>query len=417
MNDTALYAAILGIRKPWSVCRVELNLDQGEVLVYVEASNLVERCPECDRKGTRYDASERRWRHLDTCQYRTILVAELPRVQCRKHGVHQIRVPWAAPRSRFTALFEALVIDWLRLTENLSAVARGTRLSWSEVDGIRARAVERGLVRRGRASLPAMLGVDETSFARRHEYVTVIHSPGESKVLEVTDDRKQESLDAFWDQYTPEELEVIEAVAMDMHDPYIASTRNHLRDADAKIVFDKFHVLKHLGDALDKVRRRENRQIKGEGDERLVKTRYLWLTHPERLEREARQTLEALARSTLRTARAFRYKEKASKLWGYVRRGMAERMWRSWLRGALRCQIPEIRKVGRMIRDHWDGVINAATSYLTNAVAEANNAHIQRIKGKACGFRSRARFRVAILFHLGGLDLYPESLATIHTNS
>jgi len=417
VNDRKLYEQILGISSPWHVSHVELKLDGGEVLVFVEGSKAAEACPECGRRCARYDANERRWRHLDTCQYHTILVASVPRIKCNEHGVRQIRVPWAEERSRFTALFEALVIDWLSATENISAVAKGLNLTWEEVAGIRSRAVRRGLARRGRAALPAAIGVDETSITRGHEYVTVVNALSEARVLEVIDHRAEASLDAFWSQYEPGELEKVEQVAMDMWPAYIQSTRKHLTDADEKIVFDKFHILGHLAEAVDKVRRRENRELQRGGDSRLAKTRYLWLTHPDRLEGEARHRLERLRQGSLRTARAFRYKEIASGLWGYVRRGMAERMWRRWLHGALRCKLEEIRKVARMIRNHLYGVMNAATSDITNAMSESVNSHIQRIKKRACGFRSRLRYREAILFHLGGLDLYPATVSSIHSNA
>lgn len=417
MNDRKLYEQILGIPQPWYVEEVALRLDQGEIEVRVAGPAAVEQCPECGKRCSRYDSAERRWRHLDTCQYRTILVAAVPRVDCDEHGVRQVRVPWAEERSRFTALFEALVIDWLQATESIAAVAKGLRLSWDEVSGIRARAVVRGMRRRGRAPLPASVGVDETSIRRGHEYITVVNALGQARVLEVIDDRTQASLDAFWSQYDANELKVIESVAMDMWAAYIASTRKHLPMADEKIVFDKFHIMKHLGDAVDKVRRQEHRTLRAAGDDRLARTRYLWLTHPERLEGEARERIEKLRNGALRTARAFRYKEHASRLWGYVRRGMAERLWKQWLRGALRCHLEPIRRVARMIRDYWYGVINAATSDVTNAMSESVNAQIQRIKKRACGFRSRPRFREAILFHLGGLDLYPNSLQGAHSKA
>ena len=417
VNDRKLYEQILGIPQPWYVEEVTLRLEQGEIEVRVAGSASVERCPECGKACGRYDSSERRWRHLDTCQYRTILVATVPRIDCEEHGVRQVRVPWAEERSRFTALFEALAIDWLQATESIAAVAKGLRLSWDEVAGIRSRAVDRGMKRRGRAALPASIGVGETSIRRGHEYITVVNALGQARVLEVIDDRTQASLDAFWSQYEASELEVVESVAMDMWAAYITSTRKHLSEADEKIVFDKFHIMKHLGDAVDKVRRGENRTLLARGDERLAKTRYLWLTHPRRLEREARAKIEELRHGALKTARAFRYKEHASRLWGYVRRGMAERLWKQWLHGALRCKLEPIRRVARMIRDYWYGVINAATSDITNAMSESMNAQIQRIKKRACGFRSRPRFREAILFHLGGLDLYPQSLQGTHSKA
>ncbi|HEV7764891.1 MAG TPA: ISL3 family transposase [Thermoanaerobaculia bacterium] len=417
MNDRKLYEQILGIAAPWHVEEVELKLEIGQVLIRVEGSSVSEVCPECGERSPRYDKSERRWRHLDTCQYQTILIATVPRIKCNEHGVRQVRVPWSEERSRFTALFEALVIDWLRATESIAAVAKGMRLSWEEVAGIRSRSVERGMKRRGRAVLPASIGVDETSIKRGHEYITVVNALSEARVLDVFDERKEESLNKLWAQYTPEELEGVEKVAMDMWPPYIASTRKHLSFADDKIVFDKFHIMKHLGDAVDQVRRAEHRQLRAAGDERLAKTRYWWLTHPERLDGEARARIDSLRGGTLRTARAFRYKEHASMLWGYVRRGMAERLWRQWLHGALRCALEPVRVVARMIRNHWNGVINAATSDITNAMSESVNSHIQRIKKRACGFRSRTRFREAILFHLGGLDLYPAFPSSIHSKA
>jgi transposase len=418
MNDRKLYEQILGIPQPWYVEDVALRLEEGEIEVRVAGPAAIDNCPECGKRCSRHDGVERRWRHLVTCQYRTILIATVPRVDCDEHGVRQVRVPWAEERSRFTALFEALVIDWLQATENIAGVAKGLRLSWDEVSGIRGRAVARGMKRRGRASLPASVGVDETSIRRGHEYITVVNALGEGRVLDVIDDRPQASLDAFWSQYDAKELEVVESVAMDMWAAYIASTRRHLSGADEKIVFDKFHIMKHLGDAVDKVRRQEHRPLQTSGDERLARTRYLWLTHLERLEGEARQRIDALRHGSLKTARAFRYKEHASRLWSYVRRGMAERLW---------------KRVARMIRDHWYGVINAqwlrgalrcrlepirrATSDVTNAMSESVNAQIQRIKKRACGFRSRPRFREAILFHLGGLDLYPNSLQRAHSKA
>jgi transposase len=326
-------------------------------------------------------------------------------------------VPWAEERSRFTALFEALVIDWLQQTESIAAVAHGMRLSWDQVAGIRARAVKRGLARRGRAPLPAAVGVDETSVARGHEYITVVNALSEPRVLDVIDDRTEASLNQFWSQYSATERSTVEAVAMDMWQPYIQSTRRYLPEADSRIVFDKFHIMKHLGDAVDRVRRREHRALRADGDDRLSKTRYLWLTHPERLDRASRRRIEALARSTLRTARAFRYKEHAAHLWNYIRRGMAERLWRQWLHGAQRCALEPIRQVARMIHAHWDGVINAATSDITNAMSESVNSQIQRIKKRACGFRNRRRFREAILFHLGGLNLSPTTLGSNHSKA
>jgi transposase len=400
------YERLIGLEAPWKVEAVELLLEQGEVRIHVGVDSRTKlSCPECGGRGRRHDTRERHWRHLDTMQYRTILVGRIPRVRCQRHGVVQVAVPWAEAGSRFTALFEALAIDWLQ-EASLSAVGRQLRITWDEADGIQARAVRRGLARR-ELEMPAQIGVDETSFQRRHEYVTVVSDLKRPRVVYVADDRKKEGLDAFFRAAGPEACARVESVATDMWEPYIQSIREFVPDAERKIVFDKFHIAKHLGEAVDRVRKQEQRELRAEGDERLVKTKYLWLQNPDHMSRERWVAFQPLRHSTLRVARAWALKETAMALWGYRRLGWARRAWDSWLSWAVRCRLEPMRRVAWMIKRHYQGVLNAAVSGVTNAVAEGFNAKIQWIKRTACGFRNRERFRNAIYFHLGGLDLYP----------
>ena len=154
------------------------------------------------------------------CEYRTTIVAQVPRVRCDDHGVKQVHVPWGDPGSRFTSAFEAFAIGWLQ-DATVAAVARRLRLTWDQVDGIMQRAVRRGLARR-EEHVPAHIAVDETSFQKRHEYVTVVTDRESGCVLYVADDRRMESLDGFFAQFEPSELLAIESVTMDMWKPYIA---------------------------------------------------------------------------------------------------------------------------------------------------------------------------------------------------
>jgi transposase len=384
---------------------VSVELDPGATL----------RCPKCEGRGSRYDSRERRWRHLDTMQYRTILVADVPRIQCDKHCVVQIMVPWSDPKSRFTALFEALVIDWLK-EASFSAVARQLSLSWDQVDGIQERAVRRGLARR-KKQRPRRIGVDETSFRKGAEYITVVNDLDQNKVLWVGDNRRKQTLSVFYAELGVEGCERLESVAMDMWAPYISSTREHVPDADQRIVFDKFHIAQHLGRAVDEVRRAENRELVREGDGRLKNTKYLWLTNPDRMSRSRWEGFALLRDSQLRVARAWAIKESAMMLWGYVRRGWAERAWKGWYDWAIRSRLEPIKRVARLIKYYWDGVLNAATTDVTNAKSEGMNSKIQWVKRKACGYRNRKRFHNAIYFHLAGLDLYPDALKSTHTNA
>ena len=233
-----------------------------------------------------YDHREREWRHLDTCQLQTRLHARVPRVECPTQGVVQSAVPWATPGSKFTLLFERLAIDRLREAA-VTAVTRQLKLGWDAVWGIERRAVARGLERRGTLAL-RYVGLDEKSFQRRHDYVTVVSDLAGARVLFVADDRRRESLEAFWALgLTAAQRAQVEAIAMDVWEPCVQATRAHVPDADAKIVFDRFHCAKHLNEGIDRVRRAGPRELRAGGDTRLTGTKYAWLRHPDRFTREA----------------------------------------------------------------------------------------------------------------------------------
>jgi transposase len=156
---------------------------------------------------------------------------------------------------------------------------------------------------------------------------------------------------------------------------------------------------------------KEVKVFKAEGDERLKRTRYLWLQNPENMSEERWDGVFAdLRESALKTARAWAVKEHAMTLWGYATRGWAKRAWKSLIGWALRTRMEPVKKVGCMIRTHLWGILNAIVHGVTNARLESINARIQWVKKMACGFRNRERFRMAIYFHLGGLNLRPEPL-------
>jgi transposase len=406
MHDRELYRQILGIQPPWEVSEVDVDLPGTGVTVHIQHSGSDLACPQCGAACSGYRTRERKWRHLDTWQYKTWLVAQVPRVRSPEHGVHQLPVPWAENNSRLTALFEALVIDWLKIG-TISEVAERLGLSWSAVSGVQERAVARGLARRTQ-DFPDAIGIDETAFQRRHQYVTVISSG--NRVLHVADDRKRASLDAWYAAQPAEALTSLRTVAMDMWRPFIDSTLAHVPGAAHKIAFDKFHVAKHLGDAVDKVRRAEHKALLAKGESVLIKSRYLWLQHPDNMTDNNWDRLQAPKAANLKTARAWAIKTHAMCLWDYQVRGWARRAWTDWYNWAIRSRLAPVKKVARMIKAHLEGILTAVITGATNARAEGFNTMIQKIKRDARGFRNKERFKAAIYFHLGGLDLYPEAV-------
>ena len=281
MQDTELYNALLGLRHPWRVREVKLDLAGDRVDVWVEeVARAVWECPECGNKAPLYDhAQERVWRHLNTCQCQTYLHARLVRVKCAEHGVRQVPAPWAGPGSQFTLRCEGWLIDTLKECD-VTGVTRLTGTSWDEAWGIVQRAVERGLARKERR-IPQYIGVDEKAFAKRHRYETLVCDLKEGTVEYVVEDRTQESLERYYRQFTAEELAAVKAVAMDMWDPFMAATKKHLPQAEDKIVFDHFHVTRTVTQAVDHVRRQEHMVLMDQGDEQLKGTRRMDYTKEE----------------------------------------------------------------------------------------------------------------------------------------
>lgn len=391
------------------VTEVKLALSAGEVSVFVEqepGAELV--CPKCGTVSPGYDKRQRKWRHLDTCQFKTLLIADLPRVQCPEHGILTVEVPWAEPGSGFTALFEALVIDWLK-EASIQAVSRQLKLSWNAIDGIMQRAVKRGLARRETAS-PKRIGVDETSFRKRHDYVTVVSDHSTGHVLHVALDRKKKDLVEYYDSLSDDQKTALEAISMDMAPGYINATLEHVPGAEKKIAFDKFHVAKLLGEAVDKVRRWEHKILLQQDRKDLTGTKHVWLTNPDNMSRKQWRWFKDLRDSTLKTARAWAIKEYAMGLWYYVSRTWAEKGWKKWLSWAMRCRLEPLKKAAKTIKNHLWGILNAIVLRANNGLAESVNSRIKMVKVRSRGFRNKERFRNAIYFHLGGLNLYPEGV-------
>jgi transposase len=405
MRDFELYQAILGLRAPWSVTNVVLDVNKQEVFVTVAAGAGPYPCPECQHHVPGYDRKPRWWRHLDTCQFTTWIEAEVPRVACPEHGVKQIAIPWAEPGSQFTALFERLAIDLLREC-SVQGTAGLLRLSWDEAWGIKARAVSRGLRRRTKEIVPH-LGVDEKAIAKGHRYLTVVADVERHRVLYLAEDRKQASLDGFWSTLTAGQREGIEAIAMDMWEPYIQSTQAALPAAETKIVFDKFHVAKHLHEAVDRVRKGEHRILKQSNDTRLTGTKYLWLMRPKAMTPAQRTTFRALQHTDLKVARAWTLKERFRHFWDYTYQGVAQKFFARWFWRATHSRLRPMAEVAHLIRRHLPNVLTYLQHGITNAALEAVNATIQWVKKTARGFRNVEHFKTAIYFQCGGLDLYP----------
>jgi transposase len=380
MRDIDVFTKLLALERPWTVDHVTLDAEAESLTIFLRhRSNARFRCPECNALMALYDhVPERRWRHLDHGSWRTWLAARLPRVSCLFHGIRQVDIPWALPGARCSLDFEKHAIDTLLEADVLGA-SRLLRISWDEAWAFMERAVRRGMQAKKRRVI-AHLGVDEKAVARRHQYVTLVSDLDRGTVEFIADDRKKISLDAYYQSLTVRQLAGIRAIAMDMWEPFINSTRENVPQAAGKIVFDRFHVMKHMIEAVDAVRKAEHRRLLAEGDETLKRTKYLWLFSEEHLPERYLDWFARLKALSLKTGRAWAIKESLRDLWLYRRKGWAKRFWHEWYYWATHSRLKPVIKVARMLHSHLDNVLTYCDHRITNATSEGLNSKIQTVK-------------------------------------
>jgi len=400
------YGLLLGVGSPWEVKNVELKLSEKKVEIELGWQwGAAAKCPECGRECSIHDcAPERTWRHLDTMQFTTLIRARTPRSDCPEHGVKTMLVPWAAPQGRFTVLFERFAVEVLLASASVSQACELLGLSWDTAQEIMRRAVERGLERRQLEDLK-YLGMDEKSFKRGQSYVTLLTDLERSRVLDVVPERTTEAADQLWETLSAEQKQAVEAVAVDMWEPFIQTIQKQVPDAD--IVHDRFHVSKYLGEAVDKVRRQEHKELLAQGDETLKGTRQLWLYNPENFSPQQVEEFAALKDLHLKVARAWAAKELFSKFWNYQEEGWARRFFKYWFGWVSRSQLKPVVEVAQMLKRHLDNLLTYLKHHITNAVTEGLNSKIQTLKSAARGFRNFRNYRIRILFFCGKLNLYP----------
>lgn len=364
-------------------------------------------CPVCGKPVRLYDHAERRtWRHLDSCQFQTFLHARIPRVACPEHGIRNTTLPWGERGSRFTLLMESLIIDVLQECQSISGACHLLGISWDEAIGVMTRAVRRGQSRKEQRPLKH-IGADEKSVKRGHHYVTVVCDLEESSVEYVAEGRDASALSAFYQQLPPSHLQAIEAVALDMCAPFIRATLDHVPQAQEKIVFDRFHIMKHANEAMDRVRQGENRRLSRAGDETLNQSRHLWLWGKENLPEKHRERFEELRQRDLDTGRAWAMKENLRRLWEQTSLTQARRIFTRWCNWVQRSQLKPMMHLAKTLKAKAQQILNYIQHRITSGVCEGLNSKIMTIKRKAAGYRNIENFKQAILFYCGKLDLHP----------
>ena len=400
MRDNDLFQLALGINSPWFVAtsgfdaakkRLDIEIDFKSGARFV--------CPECKAADCPvHDTAMKTWRHLDFFQHQAFLHARMPRIDCAKCGVRQVEVPWARPGSGFTLLFEAFAMT-LVTHMPVRAAARlvgehDTRL-WRVVQHY----VEAALARLDLATLRRIC-IDETAAKRGHNYISLFVDIDARKVVYIADGRGADTVAQFADHIEAHKGDAsrIKEVCIDMSGAYIAGVTENLTEAE--ITFDKFHVMKLIGDAVDKVRRAEVKirpELKG--------SRYLWLKNDRNLSAAQRAERTSLTKANLQTGRAWAMRLTFQDIYKEPTRGWAALMFDRWCSWARRSRLDPMKAVATTLNKHRDGILAWFDSRIANGLIEGINSLVQAAKAKARGYRTLHNLKAITYLVAGKLDL------------
>ena len=339
--------------------------------------------------------NEREWRDLSLRKVTLKLRYRPRRVECPRCGVRVEDFPWAEPWARVTtALFNAGAL----LARELSwqGTARQYGLNWKSVATIVKRAVEYGLRHRARPPVH-VIGIDEVSRRKGQVYLTVVYDLERRVVLWVGDDRTEEAVKPFFTkEMGARRCHTLRVVCMDMWATYAKLVRQYA--VNAQILFDRFHIVKHLHEAVEEVRRSEMRRLSLQEKAVFKRSRWLLLKNPWNLTSEQKERLSTLVRWNTPIVRAYYLKEAFQLFWDYQQPKRAQDHLEKWMRSAMRSRLDPFKKFVRMLRGHLDGILPWTSLRLSNGAVEGMNNKIKSISHRSFGFRTAANF-IAAIYH------------------
>jgi len=400
MNSEKLFELALGIQSPWYISNITFLEKDKRLDVYVDfnkGSSFSHKDAQGEFKV--YDTVEKQWRHLNFFQHECYLHARVPRIKIDDNKIRQIETPWEGESNGFTLLFEALILQLLSYMP-VHAVSKIIGVSdyklWSMLEKyiFEARKLDD-------YSDVTVIGMDETSAKKRHEYITLFVDLNKRRTIFIADGKDKSTVKAFSEDFEVHKgvCQSITDVSCDMSNAFISGISENL--PNAQITFDKFHIMKIINEALDNVRREEswNNPI-------LRKSRYVFLKNRENLTVEEKNKYEeiCLSKLNLKTTRAHRIREAFQDIYKADNLECFELMLKKWYNWAIRCKIKPMVKAAKTIKSHWDGIVRWKQSQINNGILEGLNSVIQAAKSKARGYSTLKNFKIIAYLITGKLN-------------
>lgn len=401
MRVTRLLRELLGLEETRVLA---VNFDEVGLVVDVAPSWRRPRCSVCGRRCSGYDRDRgRRWRHLDVAGMALHLRYDIRRVHCARCGVRVEQVPWADTGSWFTRPFEDHV-GYLAQKSDKTTVSTTMRIAWDTVGAIIQRVVTRHQKGDPLRCLTA-IGVDELSYRRHHEYITVVVDHDKARVVWAKPGKNAETLKAFFDELGPARCAKLEAVTIDMSAAYIKAVTE--ATPQAQVIFDRFHVQRLAHDALDEVRRDEFRSAAIDERDALKRTRWALQKRPWRTDGVEVMKLARLQQVNRPLFRAYLLKESLAAVLDRKQVNVAATKLDEWIQWAQRSRLEPFRKVARTIRKHAAGILAYVRSRLNNGRTEALNGKARVITRRAYGFHSAHGLIAMLKLCCSGITLEP----------
>lgn len=400
MDTNPLFTMALGLTPPWCVTETRFDAEAQRLDLRIAYSDSAKfPCPTCKAANCPvYDADEKRWRHMDFFQHQAFITARVPRVQCQTCGVKTIQVPWSRPGSGFTLFMEAIILELAR-NMPIRAIARLLSVSDKRLWRIVKHYVDAAVAKIECHSL-RRVGIDETSARKRHDYISLFYDLDERRMVFATDGRHAGTVGEFSDflrAHKGDPLKVREA-SCDMSPAFIGGVAKHL--PNASVTFDRFHVMRVITDAVDKIRRSEWKK-----DKTVKGTRYLLLTSAEHLNATQEARLAEVMQRNAPLAEAYRLKETFRDFYRQPNYASGRGFLKAWVTMVHRSGLEPMAKAAATVQRHWQGILHWMVSRVSNGVMEALASLVQAAKRKARGYRNHETFILMAYLIAGKLDL------------
>jgi len=383
-----------------------VKIDDGLENIVIHLAAIKNRhlpCCVCGKRAKRVDRvrTERDFLHVPLWGIAVFLRYRPWRVHCPDCGVHREALPWADGKERITKQLALTIAVWAKVLA-VDVVASMFGVHWNTVYGAVKKAVAYGLEHRELGSI-LYIGVDEISRKKGHRYLTQVYDLEGKRLLWSGKDRKKETLEEFFRLHGEQLRRTVLGVCCDMWAPYITVITEHL--PDAVLVFDRFHLMSHLLETVDEVRKDEARELKRTNPDLLKGTKYMYLKNPENHTEKQRERMSYVEKLNLRTNRSYLLKNEFRLLYSYRSRAHAEKFLLRWTRRVMYSRLAPMKKFVKLVRRHWEGILAWITSPISNGAVEGMNNNAKAISHRSRGFSSVETFKTMLMHCMGDLPM------------